>query len=196
MAIATTGPTDLYPSARVPQRSPSAAVGPVAPRSRRPIDLLAIAEGFATTALAVPELRGLTERSWILLAVTDLFEAWASGWPAGGTIELHDHGASHGAIVVASGSLTETTVTTGGHGPAGVATRTVATGDHRRFGSPTIHDLSNQGHGQAISVHVYSPRLTTMTYYRLGADGTVAPVRSDVLAPVGPFDTTADHDPS
>jgi hypothetical protein len=50
-------------------------------RRHRRIDLLSIAEGFAVSAPAIPELQEITERSWVLLAVSDLFEAWAIGWP-------------------------------------------------------------------------------------------------------------------
>src|SRR5271154_6388527 len=58
-----------------------------APRPRRNIDLLALAHGFVPSAHGIaPELRR-AERTWILLAVTDLFEAWAIGWPPGGKIE-------------------------------------------------------------------------------------------------------------
>jgi predicted metal-dependent enzyme (double-stranded beta helix superfamily) len=157
---------------------------------------LAIADGFANSAAAIPELAGLTERTWVLLAATDLFEAWAIGWPVGGAIELHDHGDSHGAVVVAAGALTETTVSTSTRDLSLITTRHIASGEHRRFGARYIHDLTNQGDEQAISVHVYAPRLTTMTFYRMGPTGAVAPVRTEQLDPVGPFDTTGRYDPS
>lgn len=148
------------------------------------------------SATAIPELQGLTERTWVLLAVTDLFEAWAIGWPAGGAIELHDHGHSSGAVVVAAGSLTETTVRSTSQGMTAFGTHHISAGEHRRFGSRYVHDLTNDRDEQAISVHVYGPRLATMTYYRLDEDGGLAPVRTEELTPVGPFDTTGEHDPS
>src|SRR5690348_3260642 len=52
-------------------------------------------------------LDSVVERSWRLLARTDMYDAWLIAWPAGGAIELHDHGGSSGAIVVVSGALTE-----------------------------------------------------------------------------------------
>lgn len=160
------------------------------------MDLLAIAEGFAVSATGIAELQDLSERSWILLAVTDLFEAWAIGWPPGGTIELHDHGPSSGAVVVAAGSLTETTVRPTERGVALIGTNHIEAGEHRTFGPHYVHDLTNHHDDQAISVHVYGPRLDTMTYYRLDQRGRLGAHRTQHLAPVGPFDTTAAHDPS
>jgi hypothetical protein len=196
MAVANPDP------AAVPRTSPHLAGGrPAGPRDRprlprRRVDLLPIAEGFAVSAPAVPELQGLTDRTWVLLAVTDLFEAWAIGWPPGGRIDLHDHGASSGAVVVAAGTLTETTVRSTERGVAVISTRRVAAGEHRRFGPHYVHDLTNDGDGPAVSVHVYGPRLTTMSYYELEPGGRLGRVATVEVPPVGPFDLTSAHDPS
>jgi hypothetical protein len=160
------------------------------------VDLLAIAEGFAVSATGIAGLRSGSERTWVLVAVTDLFEAWAIGWPPGGKIELHDHGPSRGAVVVAAGALTETTVRATEHGVALIGTHRLGVGDHSQFGSHYVHDLSNHGDGAAVSVHVYGPRLTTMTYYGLDQCGRLGTVRTEEVTPVGPFDTISDHDPS
>ncbi|MGD0313060.1 MAG: cysteine dioxygenase family protein [Acidimicrobiales bacterium] len=165
-------------------------------RRHRRIDLLSIAEGFAVSAPAIPELQEITERSWVLLAVSDLFEAWAIGWPPGGRIELHDHGRSSGTVVVARGCLTETSLRSTDSGVPHIATHHVAAGEHRRFGPGYIHDLLNEGDGPAISVHVYSPKLATMAYYEMGPADRVRLVRTEDVPPVGPFDVTSDHDPS
>jgi hypothetical protein len=163
---------------------------------RRNVDLLAIAEGFAASAADLPELHGRTERSWILLAATDLFEAWAIGWPHGGRIELHDHGESRGAVVVAKGTLTETTIRPTDRGVALVSARQIEEGEHRIFGPHYVHDIVNDGAEAAISVHVYGPKLESMTYYELLASGRLEAVRTEPIEPVGPFDVTRDHDPS
>ena len=181
--------------------SPGLPTGPGArvaarPGSHRQVDLLAIAQGFAVSAAGITELQGIRERSWVLLAVTDLFEAWAIGWPPGGRIELHDHGPSSGAVVVASGVLTETTVRPTRHEVALIGTHRVEAGEYRCFGPRYVHDLSNDGDDPAVSVHVYGPRLTTMSYYELRPRGRLHRVRSDTGPPVGPFDATSDHDPS
>jgi hypothetical protein len=163
---------------------------------RRQVDLLAIAERFAPSATAIPELQGATERAWILLAVTDLFEAWAIGWPSGGGIELHDHGRSAGAVVVAGGELVETTVRPTPQGVALIGTHRIAAGQHTTFGPGYVHDLSNHGADRAVSVHVYGPRLTTMRYYDLGHGGRLEVMRTEQVESPGPFDTTGNHDPS
>jgi hypothetical protein len=203
MAIAYSGPAADPVHATSPNRSSGLPAGPgvLLPRPtsdlpRRKVDLLAIAEGFAVSAAGIPELHDLSERAWVLLAVTDLFEAWAIGWPSGGKIQLHDHGPSSGAVVVASGSLTETTVRPTDRGVALIKSRHLGKGDHRSFGPHYVHDITNDHHQQAISVHVYGPRLSMMHYYQLSLTGRLEEVRAEHVPPVGPFDTTADHDPS
>src|SRR3984885_11309200 len=46
-------------------------------------------------------------RSWRLMARTPDFDAWLIAWPKGGKVELHDHGASTGAVSVIRGALVE-----------------------------------------------------------------------------------------
>jgi hypothetical protein len=196
MAIAYPGPAADQDEVSSLVHSVGLPAGPGVPPSRRHVDLLAIAHGFASSAADIPELQGLTERTWILLAVTDLFEAWAIGWPPGGKIELHDHGNSSGAVVVAAGSLTESAVRATPEGVALIATRQVDAGQHRTFGPHYVHDLTNDHQEQAVSVHVYGPRLRTMTYYELDGRGRLGELSVEHLDPVGPFDTTAAHDPS
>ena len=201
MAIAFPGPAADLRHVTSPLRSAGRAAGPgdarLLPSGRhRRVDLLAIAEGFAVSAPFIADLHGLAERRWVLLAVTDLFEAWAIGWPHGGGIEFHDHGPSSGALVVASGSLTETTVRSSALGATVIGTRTLEAGTHRRFAPGYVHDLTNDGEGQAVSVHVYGPRLSTMSYYRLDRRGGLERLRSETVPPLGPFDATSAHDPS
>lgn len=175
----------------------SPANAPSAPaRPRRDVNLLAIAEGFAVSAAEIPELFDVPERRWVLLAATDLFEAWAIGWPPGGKIELHDHGQSSGAVVVARGSLVETRIRPTEHGVAAVAPHHLGAGDHRTFGPHYVHDIANHGPDHAVSVHVYGPKLTSMSYYRLSLTGRLQSVRTERVEPVGPFDSTRAQDPS
>ncbi len=86
---------------------------------------------------------------------------------------LHDHGPSSGAFVVVDGVLLED------HGRAGsgrLAQRRVPCGRARSFGPSYVHNLANPGPRLATSIHAYSPRLTTMTYYAVLPGGAV-PVR-------------------
>ncbi len=49
-----------------------------------------------------------------------------------------------------------------------------AAGDAVKFGRHYIHDVRNTGEQAAISVHAYSPPLSSMTYYDLAAGDLVA----------------------
>ena len=133
-------------------------------------ELLAIAEGLAVSAHWWPGMDRPTRRIWDVMVASDTFEAWVIGWPPGDAIELHDHGGSSGAIVVASGELTETTVTERADGLADTETGVLRAGMSTTFAAPHVHDMVNLGAVPAISVHAYSPRLTEMTHYDL-ADG-------------------------
>ncbi len=77
-----------------------------------------------------------------------------------------------------------------------MTTHQVGAGEHRTFGARYIHDLNNLGHQDAVSVHVYGPRLASMTYYDLGPEGRLGIIGTEAIPPLGPFDVTADHDPS
>jgi predicted metal-dependent enzyme (double-stranded beta helix superfamily) len=123
-----------------------------------------MARGFAGSAMSWPGLDDPSERCWRTIAATDRFEAWVVAWPVGGNIELHDHGGSAGAVVIASGTLVETSVRPDGSELDATSTA-IHTGGHVVFGPRHIHDLVNHGPGPAVSVHVYSPALHAMTFF-------------------------------
>ena len=137
------------------------------------LDHLAIATHFA----AAPEQWPVAPRfnpmnRWYhRLAVTDDYEVWLLTWLPGQGTDLHDHGGSAGAFHVFAGTLTEDTVTTPAGGPARVVGRELGEGAGRRFGSRHIHRITNRSSRPAVSIHVYGPALSTMTRYRLDADG-------------------------
>jgi hypothetical protein len=122
------------------------------------------------------------ERWYVPLLEGPDFEAWLLGWPVGQGIELHDHGSSSGALVVVEGTLLETYVPASDWLRPGVRLR------HRRlpegasvaFGPDHIHDVVNGGARQALSIHVYSPRLRAMTFYENTPDRGLAAVRTEV----------------
>jgi hypothetical protein len=108
------------------------------------------------------------------LAVTDDYEVWLICWDVGQMTLLHDHGSSGGAFVVVDGALLED------HGRPGAGRlhqRRIPRGRVRSFGPSYVHNLTNPGPGLATSIHAYSPRLTTMTYYAVLPGGAV-PVRT------------------
>jgi Cysteine dioxygenase type I len=138
--------------------------------------LVAIAMNLVPTVAERGFEANRSQRCWDLLACSPDFEAWAIGWPAGGAIELHDHGDSVGAVVVVSGELVETSITEeAGH----LATRStpLKAGSTLRLKRKCIHDVVNLGSELAVSVHVYAPRLKSMTYYEL-VEGSLDPVRT------------------
>ena len=55
--------------------------------------------------------------------------------------------------------------------PPRVTSRELGEGAGRRFGRHHVHRMTNRSHQPAVSIHVYGPALTTMTKYRLVADG-------------------------
>jgi predicted metal-dependent enzyme (double-stranded beta helix superfamily) len=113
-------------------------------------------------------------RRWDLMTASDGFEAWVIAWPPGGAIELHDHGGSAGAVVVAVGELIETSIVSQSSGEVALRTSTIESGGSLAFGGRHVHDIANAGDTPAISVHVYAPRLTSMTYYRI-IEGALEP---------------------
>jgi predicted metal-dependent enzyme (double-stranded beta helix superfamily) len=133
-----------------------------------------------------PRLRRDSGRRWYVpLLEEEDFEAWLLGWPVGQGIELHDHGSSSGALVVVEGTLTETYVEACDWArPGGMLRhRLLAEGDLVAFGPDHIHDVVNGGHRQALSIHVYSPRLRSMTFYENRPDRGLAAVRTEVSRP-------------
>jgi hypothetical protein len=132
-----------------------------------PDALLAIALRLAVRAPSWSGMARPVRRHWDLMAASDAFEAWVIAWPPGGAIELHDHGGSAGAVVVAAGELIETSVVSQPVGDVALQTNAIGVGRSICFGGRHIHDIVNSGDAPAITVHVYAPRLRSMTYYRL-----------------------------
>jgi hypothetical protein len=134
--------------------------------------LLSIAVELAPRAPAWPGMARPRRRRWALMAASEVYEAWVIAWPPGGAIELHDHGGSSGAVVVAAGELLETSVVARPSGGVALETTRMGEGGSVRFTGRHVHDVVNVGATPAISVHVYAPLLTSMTYYQV-TDGVL-----------------------
>jgi len=143
-----------------------------------PAEQLALAHCLAPSAAVWWASHRPARRIWDLMVASQHYEAWVIAWPRGGAIELHDHGGTQGAVVVASGELTETVVVEGAGGRVETDTAVLPAGSSITIGSARIHDIVNLGPNPAISVHVYSPRLASMTYYDISA-GRLAAGRTD-----------------
>ncbi|WP_067468777.1 cysteine dioxygenase [Actinomadura macra] len=89
-------------------------------------------------------------------------EVWVISWLPGQSTGFHDHGDSSGAFAVVLGTLREHRVRTA---------RDVGAGEARSFGPDYVHDVRNTSDAPAVSVHVYSPPLSSMRRYDLDATG-------------------------
>lgn len=143
--------------------------------TRASTDALAvIAAGLAraVTGAELPLAEGEQRRFARLLATAE-YEAWLIAWAPAGGLQLHDHGGSDGAFHVACGRLAETFVDPG----AGLdlRVRSVDAGGGVTVPAARVHEVWNPGPERALSVHVYSPRLTSMTFFDRNADGSLVP---------------------
>jgi quercetin dioxygenase-like cupin family protein len=93
----------------------------------------------------------------VRLMATDAYEVWVIGWLEGQNVRPHDHGGSAAAVLVTEGALTEVTLLGN--------ERTLVPGQVHRLGPGVVHDVVNTSDVPATSIHVYSPPLSTMTYY-------------------------------
>ena len=85
-------------------------------------------------------------------------EIWLISWLPGQSTGLHDHGGSRGAFAVALGTLRERDLGT---------VRDVSAVQSRAFGADYVHEVRNVSTAPAVSVHAYSPPLSTMNRYDL-----------------------------
>jgi predicted metal-dependent enzyme (double-stranded beta helix superfamily) len=106
-------------------------------------------------------------------------EAWLIEWSTGSGIDLHDHGGASGALHVVRGALLEAHADRFYPGP--LRYRQVRRGGAITFGPATVHDVVNMGTETALSVHVYSPTLETMTFYDHQADRVPVPRHTELV---------------
>ena len=129
-----------------------------------PGQLRSLVAGLAATPeLWADEVRfDLTERYFSRLRLTDDYEVWLICWDIGQDTLLHDHGGSGGAFAVARGGLVEDHGTLGS---PGLRTRRHTAGDAVAFGPDYVHNLVNVSTEPTVSIHAYSPALTSMNFY-------------------------------
>src|SRR6185295_5004560 len=110
-------------------------------------------------------------RWYVRLWRTPTHEVWLLCWTAGQGVALHDHGGSAGAFCVAEGMLVEEQSIVGG--PAAFVR--CEPGRSRTFPVGRLHGVSNPGPAPASSLHVYSPPLSSMTFYERDRSGMAMP---------------------
>src|ERR1700733_10416278 len=127
---------------------------------RTPEELANIVSLFASSEGWMEKVRLRAERRWYdrLYHGPD-YDIWVICWLPGQSTGFHDHGASSGAFVVATGTLEE-------HRP-GERTRVIPPDKPRAFGPDYTHDVRNVSLAPAISIHAYSPPLSEMNEYEL-----------------------------
>ena len=95
-------------------------------------------------------------------------EIWLLCWDFGQDTLLHDHGGSGGAFTVVTGALLEDR---GMIGRPGLRTRRHDAGHGASFSPRYVHNLVAADAGPAVSIHAYSPPLTSMNFYCVLRDG-------------------------
>src|SRR6266550_1068092 len=65
--------------------------------------------------------------------------------------------------------------------PAPLRTLPVGTGEGRQLPATRVHQVWNPGPGRAVSVHVYSPPLNSMTFYDDRPAAFLVPLRTDAV---------------
>src|SRR6202161_1174358 len=135
--------------------------------SRTPEELADIVSLFASSGGWVDRVRLRADRRWYdrLYHGPD-YDIWVISWLPGQSTGFHDHGASSGAFVVATGILEE-------HRP-GERTRVIHPGKPRAFGPDYAHDVRNVSLAPAISIHAYSPPISDMNEYELDGNRLIA----------------------
>jgi hypothetical protein len=135
---------------------------------RTPAELLAIARELARDHARWRALVRHTphERWFARVASQSDHDVWLIGWDVHQGVDLHDHGGSSGALYVVEGELLETSTLPQG---APLAEQRLLAGTARAFGPGHVHRVVNPSAVPATSVHVYSPPLVAMDFYR--ADG-------------------------
>jgi predicted metal-dependent enzyme (double-stranded beta helix superfamily) len=131
-----------------------------------PLDTRTLAGIASAVASTVPRWREQlavaddpSERSALRIWATEDYDVWLLGWPPGSSVEPHDHGVSAGAFSVVSGEVEEIRW----NGTVRL-NRRVGPGASVTIEPGVIHDVVG-GAVPALSVHVYSPPLTTMNFY-------------------------------
>ncbi|MCW2522281.1 MAG: hypothetical protein JWO63_616 [Frankiales bacterium] len=157
-----------------PVHAPIAPTSPIAP-ALDPVQLVEFTRFIAAEVAAgyYPYVEYSEAERWHQRIYRDQrVDVWLISWlPSQGT-QLHDHGGSGGAFTVLSGELSEAV-----YRPAPARRRrpdeaaealleqSRPAGSAVGFGAHYVHDVRNLGERPAVSVHAYSPPLTSMNYY-------------------------------
>ncbi|MGW2867538.1 cysteine dioxygenase [Kitasatospora sp. NPDC001225] len=171
----TVNPDNTRPDAASPTSTPEPPPTPPAgdtPAPLTPGTLRTIVRELAERPEEwIHHVRLSTEERWYRrLAADDDHEVWLISWLPGQSTGFHDHGGSRGAFAVALGELEELSL---GGPEQGLLIRRIPAGTARAFGPEYVHDVRNTAVGPAVTLHAYSPPLSSMAHYDLRAGGLV-----------------------
>ncbi|MET0899983.1 MAG: cysteine dioxygenase family protein [Mycobacterium sp.] len=112
----------------------------------------------------------------------DDLDVWLISWVRGHATELHDHGGSLGALTLLSGALDEFR-----WDGDQLRRRRIEAGDQAAFPLGWVHDVvwapssvESITVEPTLSVHAYSPPLTTMSYYEVAGGSTLRRQRTEL----------------
>lgn len=140
------------------------------------MSLETIAAASAASARLVPLDQSDRTRRYRRVLANSSYDAWVISWSPSAELDFHDHGGSAGIVHVVKGSLVETSTDLASDGRL---RSTIATpGETLEVSASTVHSIWNPGPRDALSVHVYSPPLSSMTFYD-DQFGALEPVRRE-----------------
>ena len=115
------------------------------------------------------------QRSYVRLPSHAGCEAWLIVWPPGSRAPLHDHGVASALASVLRGELSEALQL----GSDPFIQRTWRAGVTLEIPEGARHEVWNAGERTAYSLHVYTPRLASMTFYEHTEGGGLQVLRSE-----------------
>jgi quercetin dioxygenase-like cupin family protein len=86
-------------------------------------------------------------------------DAWLIAWPPGTGLPMHDHAGSSAAVYVLRSELVERYID-----EDRIVERRLIAGDRVLLPPDHLHEVVNAGGNEALSLHVYSPKLTTLRF--------------------------------
>lgn len=112
------------------------------------------------------DVRSDADHRWhTRLYADERVDLWLISWTQDQGTQLHDHGGSAGAFTVVGGTLEEASWSAGRDDGGHLVRQSRAAGDTVVFGPHYVHDVVNREEATAVSVHAYSPPLSTMNFY-------------------------------
>jgi hypothetical protein len=130
----------------------------------------------------------------VRLLATASYDVWLITWPPGSGIGPHDHGDARTVIHMVDGELFEELADR--RGPGEVRTRLLRSGDSAESVESAIHQIDNRSGRDAMSLHVYSPPLTTVTLFDHEDPGAHRRLRTATITSPFPLASSKDASPT